>query len=211
MAFAPRALSILALGAFVAACAGPTSPSESTAPVATQASATAGLSVPLTAGTLQFYSGDPGSAHLIANGFEVTSMASGNWPIAVRPSSPVNFSTEVVLSNWGQAVVSGIPLRGDPTAPGGGRVWIRGNLQVTAVPFLAPPLSVFGDGLQAAVTVSGSVAGFFNDEPGQPALFNVNVFGGGTASGAYRLAATGADPMYVDNCCALVAINVSAH
>jgi hypothetical protein len=171
---------------------------------------TTGLSIPLTAGSLQLYSGDPGAADLVGPGFEVNSVASGSWPISVPPGSLVNFSAGVTLSNWGTASLNAAQLHGDPAGPGAGRVWITGNLQMTAVPFAAPPLSGFGGGLQANVTVTGSVAGFFNANPGQPALFTASVSGTGTASGPYRLITNGNDPLYLDNCCARVAISAQA-
>jgi hypothetical protein len=143
----------------------------------------------------------------VGAGFEVNSMASGSWPISVPPGSLVNFSAGVTLSNWGSASVNGAQLHGDPAGPGAGRVWISGDLQITAVPFPAPPPSGFSGGFQTTATVTGSVAGFFNADPGQPALFTANLSGAGTASGAYRLITNGNDPLYLDNCCATVAIN----
>jgi hypothetical protein len=167
---------------------------------------TGGLSIPLTAGTLQLYSGDPGSADLVGTGFKVNSMASGGWPVSVSPGGLVNFSGGVALSNWGSAYVNGSQLHGDPGGPGAGRVWISGQLQIAAVPFPAPPPSEFSGGFQTTVTVTGSVAGFSNANPGQPALFTANVSGTGTASGAYRLITNGNDPSYLDSCCASVAV-----
>src|ERR1700680_135667 len=79
-------------------------------------------SVTATGGTLQFYLGDPGSADLIGDGFEVTSMASGGVPVSVRPGDSVNFSTDVGLSNWGTALVNGVRLHGDPSGSGAGRL-----------------------------------------------------------------------------------------
>jgi len=57
--------------------------------------------VALTAGFLNFYLGDPGAAHLVGNGFEVSSTASRGWPAPVRPGRPVDFSTDVGLSECG--------------------------------------------------------------------------------------------------------------
>ena len=201
---------LVAVSLLVTACTSLTSPSVSSAPAETSAptqTSSAVMTILLTAGTVQLYSGDPGSAHLVAEGFEVKSMAGGTWPVTVPPGGPVDFSTGIVLSNWGPALVNGVQLLGDPVGPGAGRVWIRGNLQIKTVPFLAPPPSEFTDGFQTSVTLTGSVTGFFNDSPGQPPLFTANVFGAGTVSGAYRLVMSGTDPLYVDNCCARVAIS----
>ena len=204
-----RGLSALLLSVFVTACGGlrqvSSSPTAPSVPVA--ASATAVMTIPLTAGNVQLYSGDPGSADLVADGFEVKGMAGGSWPISVPPGGPVDFSTGIVLSNWGLALVNGVQLHGDPAGPGAGRMWIRGNLQMSTVPFLAPQPSGFTNGFQTTVTLTGSVSGFFNDSPGQPPLFTANVSGKGTASGVYRLVMSGSDPVYMDNCCAQVAIS----
>ena len=165
------------------------------------------MTISLTAGTVQLLSGDPGSADLVADGFEIKSMAGGNWPVTVAPGGPVDFSSGIVLSNWGPALVNGVQLHGDPLGPGAGRVWIQGNLTISTVPFLAPAPSAFTDGFQSTATLTGTVAGFFNDSPGQPPLFTANVLGAGTVSGAYRLVMSGANPLYVDNCCARIAIS----
>jgi hypothetical protein len=119
----------------------------------------------------------------------------------------VDFKTGIVLYTWGPALVNGVQRHGDPAGPGAGRVWIQGNLTISTVPFLAPPPSGFTDGFQSTATLTGTVAGFFNDSPGQPPLFTANVVGAGTVSGAYRLVMSGANPLYVDNCCARVAIS----
>jgi hypothetical protein len=207
---ASTALSAFPVSLVVSACTGVTSPSVSSDPtgpsVPTQ-SASAVMTILLTAGTIQLYSGDPGSADLVATAFEVKSMAGGNWPVTVPPGSPIDFSTGIVLSNWGPALVNGVQLRGDPAEPGAGRIWIRGNLEINTLPFLAPLPSGFTDGFQTTGILTGSVAGFFNDRPGQPPLFTANVSGKLTVSGAYRLVMTGNDPLYVNNCCARVTIS----
>jgi hypothetical protein len=203
------ALSALAASLLIAACGKATTVSSSPtapSPPAGASSATA-MTISLTAGTVQLFSGDPGSADLVADGFEIKSMAGGNWPVTIPPGSPVDFTSGILLSNWGPALVNGVQLHGDPVGPGAGRVWIQGNLQINAVPFLTPQPSGFTDGFQTPVTLSGTVAAFFNDSPGQPPLFTANVLGAGTVTGTYRLVMSGANPLYVDNCCARIAIS----
>jgi hypothetical protein len=209
MTSARPVVSALAASLLIAACGKATTVSSSpTGPSpAAGTSSAAVMTISLKAGTVQLYSGDPGSADLVADGFEIKSMAGGNWPVTVPPGGPVDFSSGIVLSNWGPALVNGVQLHGDPSGPGAGRVWISGNLQIKTVPFLAPQPSGFTDGFQTTVALSGTVAGFFNDSPGQPPLFTANVLGAGTVSGTYRLVMSGSDPLYVDNCCARIAIS----
>ena len=99
-------------------------------------------------------------------------------------------------------------LHGDPSGPGAGQVWISGQLQVTAVPFIAPPPSDFAGSFSAPVTVTGTVSGYSNTNLNQPPLFTVNVVGQGMAFGQYRyIDNSGGDPFYLDNCCAGVTIS----
>jgi len=111
---ASRAVLVVALSVLIVACAGPTTPSASTPTYSAQLSLASAVSIPLTAGTLQFYSGDPGSADLVGSGFELKSTASGSRPITVTPVILANFSTGVALSDWGPALVNGVALHGDP-------------------------------------------------------------------------------------------------
>jgi hypothetical protein len=164
--------------------------------------------VTLTGGTLQFYFGDLGSVNLIGAGFNVSSTtASGGFPISVAPGGVVDFSTDVGLSNWGPALVDGTQLHGDPSGPGAGRLWITGNIHVSAVPFIAPPPSGFTGGFGAPVTLSGVVTGYFTADLSQPPLFRMNVSGSGIAGGPYRQIGSGGSAVYLDNCCAAVTID----
>ena len=163
--------------------------------------------VTLTGGTLQFFLGDPGSAKLIGAGFDVSSAASGGFPISVAPGGVVDFSTDVALSNWGPALVNGMQLHGDPSGPGAGRLWITGNIHVSAVPFIAPPPSGFTGSFDARVTFSGIVTGYFTADLSQPPLFSMNVSGSGSAAGNYRQIGSGGNASYLDNCCAAVTID----
>ena len=153
----------------------------------------------LTGGSLNLYLGDPSSATLVGDGFSVSSMASGGWPVSAEPGDVVDFSTDVSLSNWGPAQLHGLPLRGDPNGPGAGRLWISGSLHVVAAPFAAPPPSGFTGSFSAPVTVSGTVSGYYNANGNQPPLFTVNVVGRGTAGGNYRLIDNGGEPLYLNN------------
>jgi hypothetical protein len=171
-------------------------------------SAPAKASVSLTSGTVQLYPGDPGSADLVGDGFEVSSAASGGWPSSAAPGSPVDFSTTIGLSNWGPALVEGVQIHGDPAGPGAGRVWISGTLKVTGTPSDAPTTAGFSGSLHTIVTVAGTLSGFFNADVGQEPLFTVNVRGTGTMSGQYRLITSGTGPLYLDQCCASIAIGV---
>ena len=50
---------------------------------------------------------DPRTVAAAAGELAPRSMASGNWPVTVAPGALINFSTSVLLSNWGPAVVNG--------------------------------------------------------------------------------------------------------
>jgi hypothetical protein len=163
--------------------------------------------IQLTGGTMQMYFGDKNSAHLIGDGFEVSSPADrGSWPIGPRPGEQVDFSTDVSLSDWGQASINGTQLHGDPSGPAAGRLWITGVIHVVATPFIAPPPSDFTGSFQAAVVLSGFVSGYSSAEAGAPPLFTATVSGKGSSQGTYRVITNGSDRSYLDNCCATVTI-----
>jgi hypothetical protein len=168
--------------------------------------------IQLTGGTIQFYLGDKNSARLIGDGFEVSTLAGGGgWPIGLRPGEPVDFSTDVTFSDWGQATVNGTQLHGAPSAPAAGRLWITGAIHVVATPFIAPPPSDFTGSFQAAVAVSGFVSGYVNADVSLPPLFTAVVSGKGSAQGVYRVMTTGTARSYLDNCCASVTIDAPRH
>jgi len=201
-------LWILSCAAAFTAC-GATAPLTSASPIAptnvqntTQNTAT----IPLTSGTVQLYAGDPGSAHLQGSGFDVTSAVAGSWPQTVTPGSMVNFSGPLTLSDWGNVTLNGAPLHGDSAGPGTGRLWIAGSLTMNAVPLAAPLATIFSGQLQTAVTMSGSISGFANADPGQAPLFAVNVSGAGAISGAYRVIDAGNAARFLNNCCVVVQV-----
>jgi hypothetical protein len=118
----------------------------------------------------------------------------------------------VGLSNWGPAIVNGVRLQGntDWNSPAAGRLWITGSLTVTAVPFVAPPPTAHSD-LSAPVTLTGSIAGYFDCcSPTQPPLFMVNVTGQGVASGNYRVIEGDNGPFYLNTCCSSIRITAPA-
>jgi hypothetical protein len=171
--------------------------------------------IALTGGSINLYLGDPGSAFLTGDGFAVGSTAGGGWPFSFRPGDLVDYSTTVGLSDWGPAVVNGVPLRGntDPHSPATGRLWISGSLRVTAVPFVAPPPTVnnaYVD-LSTPVTLTGTIAGYFDCcSPTQPPMFTVNVTGQGVAKGPYYVSEDNNGPVYKDFCCSVIDITAAA-
>jgi hypothetical protein len=166
--------------------------------------------VSLTGGFISAYLGDRGGGVLTGNGFSVDGYVDGccPWPISVRPGKVVDFSGGWTLGNWGNATVNGTRLHGDPSDPGGGRLWIVGSVQATAKPFIAPAPSAFTGGFSAPVTIAGRVSGYYNSDTTQPPLFTVDVVGNGAVGGAYRMIDNGGgDIFYLDNCCAGLTIS----
>jgi PEP-CTERM motif len=167
-------------------------------------------SIPLTGGYLSFDLRDLGSAGFIGVGFEVAAPGLvGGWPVSVRPGDLVNFSTPVVIGGWGEAMVNGTRLHGDPSGPAPGFVWITGSIHVEAVPFIAPPPSGFIGAFVAPVTLSGSVTGYSNSDVSHPPLFTETVFGNGSEVAMYRQIGSGSDSSYLDNSGAIVEIRAS--
>jgi hypothetical protein len=190
-----NALTVVALTVVVALCG--------------RGAAVAADTVTLTGGSMSAYLGDRGGGQLTGDGFSVDGdVNNGSWPIAVSPGGLVDFTGGWSLNNWGHATVNGTPLHGDPSGPGGGRLWIVGSLQAAAKPFMAPPPADFSGGLSAPVTITGTISGYYNANSSQAPLFTVNVIGNGLASGGYRLIDDGSGaPFYLDNCCASLSVS----
>jgi hypothetical protein len=166
--------------------------------------------VTLTGGSMSAYLGDRGGGQLTGDGFYVDGdVFGGAWPIAVSPGGVVDFTGGWSLGSWGNATVNGTPLHGDPSGPGGGRLWIVGSLQAAARPFIAPPPSEFTGGFSAPVTITGTISGYYNANNNQPPLFTVNVIGNGLVSGAYRFIDNASDghPFYLDNFAASLSVS----
>jgi len=176
------------------------------APITGQAANQSPSAIVLTGDTLQLYAADPGSAHLSGPGFELTSASAGSFPQTVAAGGAANFSGAVTLSDWGNVTVNGAALHGDASGPGVGRLWITGTLTITAAPFTAP-LPPFSGQLQTTMTVSGSISGYANANPGQPALFATAVSGAGTISGLYRAVTAAGGSQFVNTCCVVVRIS----
>ena len=205
----PRAAATFFFAMTCAACGAttPIAPSAVAPPVAAQGKTQASAAVALTGGTLQLYALDPGSAHLQADGFDVTSTATGgSWPQTVAPGTAVTFGGNVTLSDWGNVTVNGAALHGDASGPGAGRVWISGAIGISATPLMAPLAPAFSGQLQTAVTLTGSISGFANATPGQAALFTTNVSGAGVLSGTYRVVNASSGPMFLNNCCVVLQV-----
>jgi hypothetical protein len=184
----------------------PLTSTSPTAPSIVQTTPQNASTVGLTAGTLQLYVGDPGSAHLQGGGFDLTSAAAGNWPQSVAPGTQVNFGGPLTLLDWGNVTLNGATLHGDTAGPGAGRLWITGSLTVNATPLAAPLAPAFSGQLQTSVTMSGTISGFANANGDQPPVFAVSVSGAGTMSGVYRMINAGNTPTFVNNCCVVVQV-----
>ena len=175
------------------------------APVTGQAANQGPSTIALTGETLQLYAADQGSAHLSGLGFDLTSASAGSFPQTVAAGGAANFSGPVTLSDWGNVTVNGVALHGDASGPGVGRLWIMGTLTITAAPFTAP-LPPFSGQLETTMRVSGSISGYANANPGQPALFATSVSGAGTISGSYRAVTAAGGSQFVNTCCVVVRI-----
>jgi hypothetical protein len=158
-------------------------------------------SIALTSGTLQFYLSALGSADVSGPGFDMSSPATGDFPVGIQPGDRVDFSGGATLSGFGSAVLNGTPLQGNTSGPGFGRLWIFGVINIAAIPFIAPPVSGFNRTFQEPVTLSGFVSGYASTDLSQPPLFSVNLFGSGIASGNYRVVDGDSGPLYLDTCC----------
>jgi hypothetical protein len=113
----------------------------------------------------------------------------------------------VVLSDWGNVTVNGVALQGDTAGPGAGRLWITGALTVTAAPLALPLTPGFPGQLQTTVTLSGSMTGYANANPGQPVVFTSTVSGAGTLSGTYRAVDAGGGVLqFVNTCCLVIQV-----
>jgi hypothetical protein len=202
-----RRLVILSWAAASAACSATavTAPTP-VAPVTGQAANQNPSTIALTGGTLQLYAADAGSANLSGPGFDLTSASAGSFPQTVAAGGAANFSGPVTLSDWGNVTVNGVALHGDASGPGVGRLWITGTLTITAAPFTAPLLPFSGQ-LETTVTVSGSISGYANANPGQPALFATAVSGAGTISGSYRAVTAASGSQFMNTCCVVVRIS----
>jgi hypothetical protein len=210
-----RTLVMLSWAAASAACGAdaavtaPTAPVTAPTPVAPitgQAANQSSSTIALTGETLQLYAADQGSAHLSGPGFDLTSASAGSFPQTVAAGGTANFSGPVTLSDWGNVTVNGVALHGDASGPGVGRLWIRGTLTIAAAPFTAPLLAFSGQ-LETTMTVSGSIAGYANANPGQQALFATAVSGTGTISGLYRAVTAAFGSQFVNTCCVVVRIS----
>ena len=209
-----RILIALSFAAASAACAGSSPVAASTsiaastpaAPVTGQAASQSASTINLTGGTLQLYAADLGSAHLSAPGFDLTSALQGSFPQTVAAGGAANFGGPATLSDWGNVTINGVALRGDASGPGVGRLWITGTLTIAATPFTAPQPAAFSGQLETTVTVSGSVSGYANANPGQPALFTTAVSGTGTISGSYRAVTAASGSQFVNTCCVVIRI-----
>jgi hypothetical protein len=209
-----RTLVILSWAAASAACGAsaaataptPVATATPIAPVTGQAANQSPSTIVLTGDTLQLYAADPGSAHLSGPGFDLTSASAGSFPQTVAAGGAANFSGRVTLSDWGNVTVNGVALHGDASGPGVGRLWITGTLTITAAPFTAPLLPASGQ-LETTMTVSGSISGYANANPGQPALFATAVSGAGTISGSYRAVTAAGGSQFVNTCCVVVRIS----
>lgn len=132
----------------------------------------------LTGGFLSYYVGDLGAGRLTADGLDVAGTTFGGGLSGAFPNETVNWSGGYGFGGCGIATVSGVTYRGtDPFDACGGRIRVNASLNVTAVPFVAPPLSDPATFFATPFSVIGTVTGF--SVQGAP-LFALDVTGSGT-------------------------------
>lgn len=142
----------------------------------------------LTGGFLSYYQGDLGAGRVIGDGLDVAGVTMGNGMSGAFPNQSVDFSGVYGFGGCGIATVQGVTYRGsDPFDACGGRIRVNATLNLTALPFVAPPLTDPATYFQTPFSLIGTVSGF--SVAGAP-LFALDVTGSGTIARSARAIAS---------------------
>lgn len=134
--------------------------------------------IALTGGFLSYYQGDLGAGRVMGAGLDVAGVTMGNGMSGALPNQSVDFSGVYGFGGCGIATVQGVTYRGsDPFDACGGRIRVNTTLNLTALPFVAPPLTDVATYFQTPFSLIGTVSGF--SVAGVP-LFALDVTGSGT-------------------------------
>lgn len=144
--------------------------------------------IALTGGFLSYYQGDLGAGRVTGAGLDVAGVTMGNGMSGAFPNQSVDFSGVYGFGGCGIATVQGVTYRGsDPYDACGGRIRVNATLNLTALPFVTPPLSDVATYFQTPFSLIGTVSGM--SVAGVP-LFAFDVTGSGTIARSARAIAS---------------------
>jgi hypothetical protein len=140
----------------------------------------------LTSGFISQFAGDQSGFTLNGPGLTINGTMGIFFPIFSVPGNPIDLSGSYGVGGScdGTAIINGVALQGSCA---GGRIFLTGSLDISALPFIAPPITADLGPFNTPFTLTGNIVG---QAFGGPPVFSVNVAGSGIAHARYEVIST---------------------